>query len=181
MLLCPIMILSGQSKTERKTIDSFKKSGYFGVIEMSYGLGIGDSNEHSSFGLQTVNGYLFNPILSLGLGVGIDRLFLNQNVFETTLPIFLDLRLYFLNDPGILFFACEGGYVVNLTGYKEGYKDDLWGMFINPSLGLRIFAFRKKTINLGIGFRIQESTVNYLNMVLPKAENFINFKAGLTF
>lgn len=175
------MILSGQSKTERKTINSFKKSGYFGVIEMNYGLGVGGSNGHSLFGLQTVNGYLFNTNLSLGLGVGIDRLFLNQNVFVTTLPIFLDLRFYFLNDPGILFFACEGGYVVNLTGYKEGYKYNLWGMFINPLMGLRIFAFRKKTINLGIGFRIQESTINYLNMPLPKAENFINFKAGFTF
>ena len=182
--LLPLSILSGQNSAEsqsNKSSSNLKDTRYSNITEISYGIGFGGSNGHSSFGIHTINGCIFNSSLSLGLGIGLDRLHLAENLSETILPISLDVRFYFLKDPKILFIAIEGGYIYNLTGNKLGYKDGLGGFFIDPSIGAKIFPINKISIIVSLGIKIQETTINYVNMVLPKNETLINLKAGFKF
>ena len=182
--LLTLVTLSGQNNAERQLNMSSGNSGsvkYSNITEISYGIGYSDSNGHSSFGIHTINGCLFNSVLSLGLGIGIDRLLIEKNLNETILPISLDVRFYFLKDPKILFLALEGGYIYNLTGDKLGYEDGLGGFFINPSIGIKIFSLNKISLIGNLGIKIQETTINYVNCVLPKNETLINLKAGIQF
>lgn len=182
--LLPLVILSGQNSADSQSNKSSSNSNstrYTNITEFSYGIGFGDSNGHSSFGIHTVNGCLFNSTFSLGLGIGIDRLQIEENLSETILPISINIRFYFLKDPKILFLALEGGYIYNMTGNKLGYKDGLRGFFIDPSIGAKILSLNKISIIVSLGVKIQETTINYLNMVLPKNETLINLKAGFKF
>jgi hypothetical protein len=194
-LILPFSIIIGHVNTGNQsdvsTIDS-KHIRYFNASEINFGIGFGDSNRHSSVGIHFVNGILINSDISLGIGLGLDRLSIAKNLNEITPSISIDVRYYFLNryyflkDPILLYFACDGGYVYNLTGYNlgyrtEGYGIDLSGLYINPSLGSKILVFKNKSINLSIGVKIQETTINYVSMILPKYEHLINFKAGFSF
>jgi hypothetical protein len=184
MSLLPLAILSAQNSAEsqlNKNSSISNRTIYINITEFSYGIGFGDSHGHSSFGIHTINGCLFNSALSIGLGIGLDRLHIDKNLSETILPISLDIRLNFVKDPKILFLDIEGGYTYNLSGNKLGYRDGLGGFFIDPSIGAKIFSYNKISIIICLGIKIQETTINYVNMVLPKNEILINLKAGFKF
>ena len=127
-----------------------------------------------------------NSDLSLSIGLGLDKLYLAKNLNEITPSISMDIRYFFLKEPLSLYIACDGGYLFNLTGYNlgyrtEGYGIDLHGVYMNPSIGSKILVFKNKSLNFSIGFKIQETTINYVSMILPKYEQLINFKAGFSF
>jgi hypothetical protein len=171
---------SGESKNEPNRIR------YFNTSEINFGIGLGDSNGRYSVGIHLVNGVLINSGLSLGIGLGLDKLYIAKNLNELTPSISIDIRYYFLNEPQSLFLECDGGYIFNLTGYNLGYRTkgygiDLNGLYINPSIGRKILVFKNKSLNLSIGLKVQETTINYVSMILPKYEHLINFKVGFSF
>jgi hypothetical protein len=179
-----MVILNGQNSLESQSNKSSNNSNitrYTNITEISYGIGFSDSKGHSSFGIHTINGCLFNSTLSLGLGIGLDRLHIDKNVGETILPISLDIRYYFLNDPKILFFDVEGGYIYNLTCKKQGYSPGLSGFFINPSIGAKVISIKKVSIVVSLGIKIQESNIIGVWMPTPKNATLINLKTGIKF
>ncbi len=195
LLILPFSIIIGQvnpgNQSDVNTND-LKRIRYFNASEINFGIGFRDSNRHSSVGIHLVNGILINSNISFGIGLGLDRLSIAKNLNEITPSISIDVRYYFLNKnyflkyPILLYFACDGGYVYNLTGYNLGYRTeaygiDLSGVYINPSLGFKISVFKNKSINLSIGLKIQETTINYVISILPKYEKLINLKAGFSF
>ncbi len=186
--ILPLGILNGQNSFENPSNKDSNNSNitrYTNITEISYGIGIGKgflgSSGHSSFGIHTINGFFLNPNLSVGFGLGLDRLHLAKNLGETILPISLNLRYNYKKYPRILFFNLEGGYVYNLTGKKLGYNSGLGGFFIDPSIGTMIISFKKSTLDLSLGIKIQETTINYVWMPLPKYETLINLKTGIIF
>jgi len=188
-VILPLSTIFGQIKSENQSegnkIES-KRIKYFNITEINFGFGIGDSNGHSSIGIHLVNGILIHSDFSIGIGLGIDVLYLAKNLHEVTPSLSLDIRYCFLKEPLSLYIACDGGYLFNLTGYNLGYKTeaygiDLNGVYLNPSIGSKFLVFKNKSLNLSIGLKIQETTINYVSMILPKYEQLINFKAGLSF
>ena len=189
LVILPFWTISGQIRPEDQSVENKiepRHVKYYNSSEINFGFGIGDSNGHSSIGLHIVNGIFINPDFSFGIGLGIDRLYLAKNLHEVTPSISLDIRYFFLKEPISLYIACDGGYLFNLTGYNLGYRTkaygiDLHGVYLNPSFGSKFIVFKNKSLNLSIGLKIQETTINYVSMILPEYEKLINFKVGFSF
>ena len=161
--------------------EELRESGYFNISELNFGIGIGKSKQFFSYGLQTINGYLFNPYFSLGVGIGIDKY-----DYATLLPIFIDARINPIKNFRPLVFAGAVGYALDFSGYSDGFykgyfKGECWGIYVNPSLSLRFPVFSKSDIDISVGIRLQENTVYYLNMVIPRTQRLINLKIGFKF
>ncbi len=184
----PLTILYGQNSIETPSNLSSNTSTIFkftNITEISYGFGIGSgikgSHGHASFGIRTINGLLFNSKLSLGIGIGLDRLRISENLGQTILPVSVDIRYYFLKYPKILFFGVEGGYTYNLSGYKLNYESGLGGYFVNPSFGTKVLISKKVSLIINLGIKIQKNTIQYVWTPLPVNEMLLNIKTGLLF
>ncbi len=166
-----------------KNSNTFPAIKYINITNISYGIGIGKglqgSSGHSSYGVHTINGCLISSKLSTGIGVGLDRLRISENLGQTILPVSIDIRYFFLNDPRILFCSIEGGYSFNLNGNEMGQKSG--GLFIDPSIGIKVIHFNKTSLTMSLGIKIQENTIQYVNMPLPNNETLLNFKVGIIF
>ncbi len=186
--ILPLTTLNGQNINERSSNKNSNNRSiitYSNITEISYGIGLGSdldgSQGHSAFGIHIINGCLFNSKLSLGFGIGLDRLRISDNLGQTILPISLDLRYYFLEDPKRFFCGIEGGYTYNLSGVKLDYESGLGGFFFNPSIGAIVFKTEKISMILNLGIKIQENTIQYVWTPLPKNEILLNIKGGLIF
>lgn len=121
-------------------------AGYRGMFDVNYALGIG---EHSinRFGLSTIHGYDFNRYIFTGIGVGFNY-FYNSESFN--LPIFADARFLLpFEDNAAFFLDCRIGYSLL----------DADGLYMSPSLGLRLG--RKTAITLSIGYDFQHYDAIY--------------------
>jgi len=188
MSILPWTCLYGQKSAESPSNKNFKNPSairYTNITELSYGIGFGSdidgSQGHSTYGIHTINGCLINSKLSLGFGIGLDRLRIDKNLGQTLLPVSIDIRYYFLKDPKFLFCGIEGGYTYNLSGVKLDYESGLVGFFINPSVGVKVFLKGKASLIFNLGFKIQENTIQYVWTPLPKNEKLLNIKAGFLF
>lgn len=154
-----------------------KKHGFTNITELSLALGIADSKEGVSFGIQTINGYQFNPNLNAGFGIGIDR-------YETytTFPMFIDFRINFLSSSVSPFFEAAGGYSFFAPDGPYNFRG---GLLLNPSIGVKLFVSSKTALNFSIGYKRQENTYRFssggviFNSKLK--ESMINLKFGATF
>ena len=141
-------------------------------------------NNGPSIGIQTVNGYLFNPYFSMGAGVGMqayNELFL--------VPFFLDLRANFIDGNVSPFIAAEIGNSFTryqLWGISTDY-DDEGGFMGSVTGGVKFFPTPTMALNFSIGFRYQEIKVvndapNYNSSYLSqKSLNQFNLRMGFTF
>jgi hypothetical protein len=171
------------TKEPTKNTDNIqKKSGYTNITELNCALGVGHSNEDNSIGIQTINGYQFNPNLNLGFGVGVDKY---KN--STYLPLFMDFRAYFLQTSVTPFFETA-------LGYSLGFDNIKGGLLVNPSFGVKFFVTPKTALNFSVGYRYQEYTYaysyplyyassysSYSSGTVKETESSINFKFGATF
>jgi hypothetical protein len=156
-----------------------KKSGYINITETNFVFGIGDSYRgYNAYGIQTINGYLYNPHVSLGFGVG---LFIDMNEGVAFIPLFADLRVYFLKQkPVIPFLSIDVGYALCRENNNKG------GALINPSLGIKAYASSKIAINFSLGYMMQYDTRNvyyYNNVYILETVKIghLNFKVGVSF
>jgi hypothetical protein len=179
-------IVNGQKSLVNQTTKNqipLRAIKYINITNISYGIGIGGgirgSSGHSSFGVHTINGCLISSKLSIGIGVGLDRLRISENLGQTILPVSLDIKYFFLRDPRILFLGIEGGYSFNLNGNELGPKSG--GLFIDPAFGIKVVSFKKISFSINLGIKIQENTIQYVWMPLPKNETLLNFKVGIIF
>src|SRR6185312_9319071 len=156
-----------------------KTSGYINITEANFAFGIGDRYRgYNAYGIQTINGLLYNPYVSLGLGVGI---FLDMKEEVAFIPLFADLRVYLLKQkPVIPFLSIDVGYALCRENNNKG------GALINPSLGMKAYASSKVAINFSLGYMIQYDTRNvlyYNNVYVSETVEIgrLNFKVGISF
>ena len=161
---------------------SFKEKGYLNITEVSLGVGLGQASEDLSYGIQTVNGVLINPNFSLGLGIGVDKY-----KFATFVPIFADIRAYFLRSDVTPYFVGAIGYSLSFDSGSKG------GLFVNPSLGVRFTVSPKAALDFSLGYRLQQSTYEFSSFgysggyVYPlvytykASADLFNFKVGASF
>jgi hypothetical protein len=170
-------------------VTELKKSGFINLTEINYSHGIGDvkvgnntvKNNDYFLGFRTVNGYLLNEHLSLGIGIGIDKY---KNAI--LLPITFDARATILKGQVSPVFTANVGYAVGLNDIKAG-------LVINPQIGIKTYISKNVVYFLNIGYKWQAQEEIYYSdtftYVYPyyfsKTENvyfkFITISAGFAF
>jgi hypothetical protein len=168
-----------------------RNSGYTNITEVYTGFPTGESTASGIiFGVQTINGYLFNPNISLGLGVGFHAY--NKRSY---LPLFLDLRTYFTPGAVTPFINLAGGYALSLNAH-DGAITNKGGMILNPGFGVKFMVAPKLALDFSFGYMHQEYTVTYDYSYYGYSYNyyyfpetytykskldFVTFKFGLTY
>ena len=142
-------------------------------------------NNGPCFGIQTVNGYQFNPYFSMGAGIGMqayNELFL--------VPFFLHVSGTFMNARVSPFVAGEIGNSFTrsqIFGINTSYQDE--GGFMGSVVGgVKFFPVPRMALNFSIGFRYQEIRVEneytgntYYSAYSNKSLNQFTVRAGFTF
>jgi hypothetical protein len=177
--------VSGQNATVDK-----RKSGYINITDLKFGFVVGDPKNLYSLGFESINGYIINSLMSVGIGVGLERFIFAPNAKYTLPFISLDLRLYPFNCKNTflsnhlrnIFVACNAGYSYNLTSHQAGFRDELcWGSFIYPGLGYKIPISNRTSVFINLGFKLQKNTTHNLYMFIPTTIKLLNINAGIMF
>ncbi|MFA6612975.1 MAG: hypothetical protein WCS64_05300 [Dehalococcoidales bacterium] len=130
------------------------QSGYKGIIELGYQIGVGEKGKNR-LKLNIINGYQINPHLSLGLGTGL-RYYLYKDA--VLIPIFADLRVSFMSKNVLPYFSLGVGYSFSADNSFAGV-----GVILEPSIGVSFKVSKKFAINLGGGYEMQRMTLYKYN------------------
>ena len=126
-----------------------RRSGFINFTELNYGFDlIVPANNYTAYGIQTINGYLFNPGISIGAGIGYAH---NNGDGSSFLPIFLDLRYYFLKSPNSIILVLDVGESPDIIPGTKYIGEQM----INGSLDKKVHLSQKISIVCGIGFTYQ--------------------------
>jgi hypothetical protein len=134
-----------EAKSEQNGANVGLKSGYKGIVEVGYGIPVGFGGE-SRVKLNFINGIQFNPYTSLGIGTGL--IVVN---YSTLVPVFADLRCYFLNKKTSPYLSFDMGYSFDAENSFEGR-----GFLMSILIGININLSRNFSINLGVGYDSQK-------------------------
>lgn len=153
-------------------------NGYIGIVELGYGVGIGD------FGMDYlkvnfINGYRINETFSVGVGLGY-RTYDDVKFFDSgsnfypelydysLIPVFLDVRVNLLKGKVSPYIVLDGGIVF------DSVFESLGPMF-SPGVGAKFGLGRKSALHVGVsydGYKIPffnfetfESTEEFSNAV----------------
>jgi hypothetical protein len=191
-----------RTEKEAEPEESMKQSGYTNILEFTFGrdqlrnhsnnalTGSTKSTSQMSIGIQDINGYLFNPHLSTGIGIG-----LHFYPGMVLVPLFADVRYNFTKTPVTPFVALGAGYsftYMEVFGF-ESTKDYFGGPMLNPSFGVK-FTFRSgKAFQMNLGYRYQETRIYTHNSIFSNSHpyrtdgyqgqtlGYTNFKFGFVF
>lgn len=145
-----------QRKSSGSNSRSGLQSGYKGIVELGYQIGIeGYDDAMDRLKLNIINGYQINPHLSLGLGTGL-RYYLDEDA--VLIPIFADLRVSFMSKNVLPYFSLGVGYSFNADHNFAGV-----GVILEPSIGVSFKVSKKFAINLGGGYEMQRMTLYKYN------------------
>lgn len=164
-----------------QSVDSQSEKGYYGLLEVSGGYihkwlpGSIQAPYDFMLGVSYVNGYRFSPHFAMGLGVGLNYYFDNQQI---TAPLFMHLNTNILKRKVTPYIALNLGYNIQLNGGKYNYpfNDTLTpeeeqqeiidtngkygsgcyhyrGVFAEPSVGVR-FNWGSRKAHVGIAYAL---------------------------
>ncbi|MDE7442796.1 MAG: hypothetical protein K2M65_01385, partial [Muribaculaceae bacterium] len=128
--------------------DSIPKGRSRGFVNVGYARwsdDIQDDPRKNSVYVNMSYGYQFNPNLYFGVGIGFDM------TTETGIymPMGLDLRCDLMRTPTSPFIDLRGGYTVSFDNWSG------LGMFLHPSVGMRMFPCDRWPINISLGYMMQ--------------------------
>lgn len=149
----------------------FKKCYYASILEMnSY---LGQSKYENYFyikntklivftGLHTINGVQFLKNYFIGIGTGINIHLADEYIepyYKLSLPIFLDLRAYFLHKKTQPFINISAGVVLPLSLITDednriDRQPNRYYSFINPSIGVKAILTPRNSINISLGYEV---------------------------
>ncbi|MDZ4203682.1 MAG: hypothetical protein U1C46_02575 [Bacteroidales bacterium] len=165
----------------------FKKKGYYnfsylGILLGSTGIPIPT--------LTTINGYHLNQHVFAGIAVGY------ENYDFGVMPLFADLRYFFLEQKVAPFVALQSGYgfaMENIRndnwGWASGYENETFGGFLfGMSTGVSFRISDHSAFKLSLGYRYQKLSYlerrlqgsDYLRRVFTEY-NRIGFTLGFMF
>lgn len=158
------------------------RHGYLLLIENSAGLGTGDYGMNMEK-FSIINGYRFNPYISLGIGTGIRYGTLsNYDVdFDNFyLPVFADFRVNFINRKVTPYISLDLGSVYNLSD-----SDEDPGVFFNPTIGVKFKFTQRMGLNIGVGYDLQTiscySSNYYYDDPSDEVSGTVCFNIGFSF
>jgi hypothetical protein len=165
-------VTSGENAKEK---NERKIKGFTNITEMSFAISLkkayssveSDGNysestfdeihNHPTIGMQTINGYQFNPYFSAGAGIGLQA---NWSLF--LVPIFLDLRTTFMNKRLSPFAVCEIGSSFTreqIRGNSSANTNHEGGLMSVIAGGVKFFPVPEMALNLSLGWRCQKLKV----------------------
>lgn len=159
---------------KNKTNKTYRHSGYRGFIDTGGAVGVGDYGD-PVFSFSTSHGYQFGPYFFIGAGLGVDYHFDWETAF---MPIFADLRGYFINGKVTPFIGAKAGY----SPLKNGE-----GTYFNPNIGASFFVSDDIALNITVGYNLQHTKMYHIawNVVEPwytwEIIGAIIFKVGIEF
>lgn len=118
---------------------TYDKTGYKGFIDFGGVIGIGNRGD-GAIAVSTTHGYQFNPYFFFGAGIGIEY---HMNWETFFIPVFADIKTYFLNKNISPFLGLKAGYSVY----------DGKGCYINPHIGVTL-SFQLSSIRYEFNNRI---------------------------
>ena len=157
---------------------------YRGIIEVGYGLGVGDYGLNN-FRFNFINGFKIGNS-SLGLGVGYRRYFTENTIApylvskKSEVPVFLDFRTHFSERKVTPYFAIGVGGTAS-SDTTQSAKDRLFfttsgGIWLNLSDRFAVFA--------GIAYELQKlelSDTNPYTGNYRKNSNSLSLNVGIAF
>lgn len=173
-----------QAQIPARKVKDRTSRGYMLLIENSAGFGTGTYGMNMEK-FSVINGYRFNPYISLGGGTGL-RYGSNDYFDNVYLPIFADFRVNFINRKVTPYASVQLGTAFNLSDED----DDEPQVFLNPTIGVKFNFTKRMGLNLGIGLDLQTiSNYNYYsNSYYNEYDCFSNevseticFNIGFTF
>lgn len=106
-------------------------------------------------GIHHVMGYRFNRMLGVGLGIGIE-----SNDFQRTrniVPVFAEVRGFFLPKKITPYYALKLGYGFALANQLNGTSETKGGLHFSPEIGVR-FGGGDVSYYLGVEWKLQNAT-----------------------
>ena len=139
---------SYQRKSLNHGDNFYLETGYKGIVELGYEIGVGDYGL-DRLKLNIINGYQVNPNFSLGIGTGL-RYYFDAEV--ALIPIFADFRGNLLIDSKISPYISLGiGYSFDATNSFERA-----GFMMSPNLGVCFKVSEKSAMNIALGYEMQK-------------------------
>lgn len=132
-------------KKAQKEPAQLKRSGFSSIEETGATLIINEKDNTPLFALHSINGYLFNPHLFAGVGVGIEA-----DDITAVIPIYAECRAYVSKAKASPYFAAGGGY--GLMYINQGKNDG--GPMGHLLAGLKIALGPKAAFNVSAGYRL---------------------------
>jgi len=190
-------------RNESATNENIKKKGFTNITEINFAVDVGsdpavdenaseglkDLTRGLSFGAQTINGYQYNPYLSIGIGVGAQL-----HSILVLFPVFADVHVNFMAKRFTPFVSMAVGYSYTpqqIFGFRHLGSDHKGGLLISPAAGVKYFVKPKMALNLSLGLRYQEIKLHhdydYYNGAYHEAHysnevlRLFNFRFGITF
>ena len=155
-ILACILFFSSASElqAQKRYRVSYKSEGFSPIIEGSVRI---PSNTYSSgYGVNAIFGYQFNSYFYAGVGTAIDAY--DSDFF---LPVFADLRYFFLEGQFTPFFFADIGY-----GLPVDVDEQLGaGIMANPGFGLKYFLTRTVAVNGSLGYRYQSMPIEIVDEI----------------
>jgi hypothetical protein len=159
---------SMNTQRERVTDENVKTDGFTTMIEFVYGNAEASdlvsayyAFDKPSLGIVTVNGYMFNPHLSVGIGIGIHGY--NNIGF---IPVFADVRYNAIKGTITPFVSLDAGYSFTTDEIVHSERDQIQGgIYSNLSIGIKFFTRRSQALAFSFGY-------NYQNMQVYTHEEF---------
>jgi len=160
-------------------------SGYLIMGEIVYGIAV-DSFKTDFIKFSFINGYRFNSFLSLGFGAGA-KIFLYEDDPDLGNPLFLDIRVSFMDQRFSPYLALGIGYAIDV-GYDsvddhKYYFFEAGDILMNPTAGVKYNITDRTAVNIGIGFEMQSMRFNDALHQSKLAGNStcISINAGISF
>lgn len=117
-------------------------------------------NNPTVYSVQTICGYQINKYLFAGVGVGYEK-FNAAKLF----PLFGEIRVEPINKHFSPFVTVQGGYALpyNESNVNDYYYTNKYfgGLLFNLDIGVRKYLTNNLALIAALGFRHQESTVEY--------------------
>ena len=136
----------------KNRIYRYGERGYFGTAQVGI---LGFSPQYIAAGVKVINGYSFNPWVSLGVSIGA---FYNPSFapYEDCIymPINLHLRATVLDRKVSPYFVLDAGALLDI--YRDQPTHTLTNMialpYIHPEMGVAIRFKKGRMLNIGAGF-----------------------------
>lgn len=161
-----------------QTIKTKQEKGYFNITELGFfygnsdikSLNYGTSSSVNIRSLRTINGVFLNPKFSLGLGIGLDGVDIEEAGFYNTFNLFADARYYLQSAKGGWFFYASLGSALKIEDNFEK------GMMLNLGVGRKIMIGSNFAIVPSIGYDQQDfkiGNIKYSNETLAMKLGFL--------
>lgn len=118
---------------------------YQGEINVGCAVGIGADAE-DRWGFETIHGVRINPHVFCGAGLGVHHF---SGMDRTFIPVFFDVKAYFLKKADTPYFSLDAGYSAAADG--ETPQDGF--VYLCPAFGMSWGIGRSAAVNFSCGYQ----------------------------